>query len=299
MAKSITLTNDEVNTLIVIAQKMAGTDTSSKALERLWAFFGDEYMNYTTRQSIKIQSDFDLNGTTFTKRRGLLTSQYYEEFVKLIMNFDPTFGAPFMAFAKKRIDGQLMTDKDKNTNRNKDHRTSSSKRKKGSHIENSEQNEEEQYEEELIDEEYPYDSEQNEEGEREAEQNEEGSPCYFEQEDDDDSCNPRYNNEPGDLTYFEKQIQRAVSKRTYLKDVLFPENVAHLATYNILVKRIRRLIGDRKAVARYFDILVKLDREGGNTSDANISIIMNCTRCNVGILRKKLIKILKENDFLI
>ena len=112
-----TIDEKVVDNLIRKAQRARSESVRAKAIDELWGLCENFVMNVAVGKSYRLDSDFSLHGMTPVRRCEELSIEMFLRFRECALNFNPSFGNPFLAWAAQNIGWQLLSDKRDNSNR--------------------------------------------------------------------------------------------------------------------------------------------------------------------------------------
>ena len=109
----------QIDVLVNIAKRDPRSDVRVKATHALWELCGDFIVHVTTKNSIKVDSDYSYHGMSFSERSCELMGQCYRWFLKWLKDYDPSRGVPFLAFVCSKSEFQMKDEQRKNARRSK------------------------------------------------------------------------------------------------------------------------------------------------------------------------------------
>lgn len=104
-----------VDKIIMQAQNAKNGESRAEAIGKLWGIVGKAVVDSVVANSIHLNSDFSLQGMSTQERRAKLLGDAFLVFYKAVMNFDPGFNVPFLAYVSQRTKWNLATDKRNNS----------------------------------------------------------------------------------------------------------------------------------------------------------------------------------------
>lgn len=110
-------TQENINSLVEVAQNAQNRRIRSGALGLLWEIVGDTVMGNTVGKSYRINSDFEMRGFSLKERQRNLAGDAYLLFFMATMDFDRTLGVPFLAYIAQKVCWKLAADKRDNAKR--------------------------------------------------------------------------------------------------------------------------------------------------------------------------------------
>ena len=117
--KKIQATTAEINDLIERAQTAPSPEAYERAIQDLWAIFGENFTALVAKNSYLIDSDFSLRGSSPAERRENLAGNAYMLFYKAVSDFEPNRKVPFAAYIAKIGKWRMLDEKRKNAKRSK------------------------------------------------------------------------------------------------------------------------------------------------------------------------------------
>ncbi len=112
-------TTTEINNLIAIAQTAPSTEAYERAIQALWAIFGEFFTALVAKKSFLFDSDFSLWGCSPAERQSNLGGNAYMLFCKAVSDFEPSRKVPFAAYIAKIGEWRMLDEKRKNAKRSK------------------------------------------------------------------------------------------------------------------------------------------------------------------------------------
>ena len=119
MKLNIQATTTEINNLIAIAQTAPSAEAYERAIQVLWAIFGEFFTALVAKKSYLIDSDFNLWGCSPAERQSNLGGNAYILFCKAVTDFEPSRKVPFAAYIAKIGEWRMLDEKRKNAKRSK------------------------------------------------------------------------------------------------------------------------------------------------------------------------------------
>lgn len=108
-------TQESVNKIIMQVRNARNGAFRAEAIGKLWGIVGKAVVDTVVANSYRLNSDFSLQGTSPQERRAKLLGDAYLVFYKAVMNFEPSFNVPFLAYVFQRTKWNLATDKRNNS----------------------------------------------------------------------------------------------------------------------------------------------------------------------------------------
>ena len=128
MKLNIQATTTEINNLIALAQTAPSAEAYERAIQALWAIFGEFFTALVAKKSFLFDSDFSLWGCSPAERQAYQAGTAYMLFCKAVSDFEPSRKVPFAAYIAKIGEWRMLDEKRKNAKRSKreelDHYTS-------------------------------------------------------------------------------------------------------------------------------------------------------------------------------
>ena len=112
-------TTTEINNLIALAQTAPSAEAYERAIQALWAIFGEYFTALVAKKSYLLDSDFSLWGCSPAERRENLAGNAYMLFCKAVSDFEPSRKVPFAAYIAKIGEWRMRDEKRKNAKRSK------------------------------------------------------------------------------------------------------------------------------------------------------------------------------------
>ena len=119
MKLNIQATTTEINNLIAIAQTAPSAEAYERAIQVLWAIFGEFFTALVAKKSYLIDSDFNLWGCSPAERQSNLGGNAYILFCKAVTDFEPSRKVPFAAYIAKIGEWRMLDEKRKNAKHSK------------------------------------------------------------------------------------------------------------------------------------------------------------------------------------
>ena len=108
-------TQENINKIVKLARNARNEDSRAKLIEKLWGIVGKTIVDSVVANSFRLNSDFCLQGMSPQKRCANLLGDAFLVFYKAVMNFEPSFNVPFLAYVSQRTKWNLATDKRNNS----------------------------------------------------------------------------------------------------------------------------------------------------------------------------------------
>jgi hypothetical protein len=119
MKLNIQATTTEINNLIALAQTAPSAEAYERAIQVLWAIFGDYFTALVAKNSYLIDSDFSLRGYSPAERQSYQAGTAYMLFCKAVTDFEPSRKVPFAAYIAKIGEWRMRDEKRKNAKHSK------------------------------------------------------------------------------------------------------------------------------------------------------------------------------------
>ena len=109
----------KINKLIARAQTAPSAEAYERAIQDLWAIFGEYFTALVAKNSYLIDSDFSLRGSSPAERQTYQAGTVYMLFCKAVSDFEPSRKVPFAAYIAQIGEWRMLDEKRKNAKHSK------------------------------------------------------------------------------------------------------------------------------------------------------------------------------------